>query len=120
MGSRPKFRDGRFRLGNAGERAGYHLREHQQFAVDDRNRTRDEQELAARESLNSTWTCARNLTQLTQLNRGLLPPVRSREQYAGDNSFLLVLNAMVYLERNVSDETDANRGYFDSLKIFRF
>jgi len=60
-GSRPEFRDGLFQLSNADLRAGYHFRQQQPFAADDRNSaTKEEQELAARESLNSTWTCARN------------------------------------------------------------
>ena len=83
-----------FQLSNADLRVGHHFRQRQQFAADDRNSaTKEEQELAARESLNSTWTCARNLTELTQLNRGLLPLVRSREQYIAEDSFVLVLNA---------------------------
>jgi len=93
-GSRPKFRGGLFALSNADLRAGYRFRRHQHFAACGRSRTtKEEQELAARESLNSTWTCARNLTELTQLNRGLLPLVRSREQYIAEDSFVLVLNA---------------------------
>jgi len=54
-GSRPQFRSGLFQLSIAGLLAGYHFRRQQQFAARDRNsRLKDEQKLAALDSLAST------------------------------------------------------------------